>query len=456
MKTLQFFCWLLIGCAVCTGCTPSLTPPPLDPEPQNTIYQQALRTLGRAINAGGEPESLFVVDTVENHSGKKDVPPDITNMVITSVSHLARTGDAVKHAFYDPETTDYKKYVEEYGFPCYILSGAISEFDQELSIEEHGFDLNFFLSPEIEDEIVDFDANVEFSQAKTVSRIAIDFHLREADTNMFVSEVNCSNSILLYDIEKDRQWRFIIHGSGLLRWGKIRVKHGAHEAIRLLTDYSMLQLFGNFYELPYWRALGETSPEIGREILSMWRQEFRDVPQEDQIFLLQMLLRKYPLQEVFIQGVFKSLDDIETEMIRFKLTEQTLDKMRNEHLPDNMLENLRVLENYGFFSESELLGVVEELIGKEQTVHYKELILKHSKFDQFGKITRGFVITALRTYAPQSTRLIQFAEGLRQYPNLEAILAAYPDFLADLYLTLIQHFPMNLPVNLSYITGGLS
>lgn len=61
----------------------------------------------------------------------------------------------------------------------------------------------------------------------------------------------------------------------------------------------------------------------------------------------------------------------------FKLTKQSFEKLRDEHIPKNVLEGLKLLENKEIISKEKFLGAIEKEIGKEQTVKYKELVLKH-------------------------------------------------------------------------------
>ena len=72
------------------------------------------------------------------------------------------------------------------------------------------------------------------------------------------------------------------------------------------------------------------------------------------------------------------IDFMEDTGASFKLTKQSFDNLRNESIPDNILENLEPLKDREFTSEDEFLNAVEKQIGKEQTVRYKELILKHA------------------------------------------------------------------------------
>jgi RNA polymerase sigma factor (sigma-70 family) len=61
----------------------------------------------------------------------------------------------------------------------------------------------------------------------------------------------------------------------------------------------------------------------------------------------------------------------------FILTNSSFQKLRNEGIPNTVLESLKCLEDEEF-TQDELLSAVECRIGKEQTDTYKKLIVKHA------------------------------------------------------------------------------
>jgi phage tail sheath protein FI len=68
----------------------------------------------------------------------------------------------------------------------------------------------------------------------------------------------------------------------------------------------------------------------------------------------------------------------------FKLTEQSLENLKSEGVPDNVLEKLRSLKSYEtgeyeITGEEEFLSILRTTIGDEQTIRFKLLILKHTK-----------------------------------------------------------------------------
>ena len=65
--------------------------------------------------------------------------------------------------------------------------------------------------------------------------------------------------------------------------------------------------------------------------------------------------------------------------VSFKITEQTLSYLKLDGVPDDIIEQLKYIENQEFGIER-FLDILERMIGKEQT--YKSLIMKHSRIDE--------------------------------------------------------------------------
>ena len=61
----------------------------------------------------------------------------------------------------------------------------------------------------------------------------------------------------------------------------------------------------------------------------------------------------------------------------FKITEQSLENLKSEDVPDDILEKLQNLKDQEF-TEEEFLDILKITIGDEQTVRFKSLILKYT------------------------------------------------------------------------------
>ncbi|MFQ5931864.1 MAG: hypothetical protein ACE5MM_05625, partial [Nitrospiraceae bacterium] len=72
---------------------------------------------------------------------------------------------------------------------------------------------------------------------------------------------------------------------------------------------------------------------------------------------------------------------------RFKLTERSLDNLRQEGLPDEIVDKLEALKDREFNTEEEFLEAVRKEIGNDLTVSYRTQIVKHA-VDDISEIQR--------------------------------------------------------------------
>lgn len=383
------------------GCTPSISPKErtqmeqaATPYERDTSYQQALLNLGNVVNKGIDATSVLQTKQVVNKTDQKGIPIDVTDMVISSTNNLA--GDLLRIVPYDPQYIDSELKTGG-GFtrslPTLVIDGAITEYDQNISLKERGLNIQVYAPIKLEDKTtkvavpdkdgnyttveintgskqIDADVGFDFSKTDSISRISVDFHLMDYATLAYLPKKHVTSTILVCTLEKSRRMSFIIYGSGLSLWGKIMESQGTHQAVRTLIDYSMLHLLSSYYHLPYWRALGfETHPKA-QELLAAWRQEFLKLGTDAQgrdlrVLRLQSWLTKYDLGEVYV---------------------------------GNTLANM----------------------------------IPESEYGQFGAVTQALTLKFLYQYAPES-RLVSYVEN-------NGTLT--PDMIADFYVLLIEHVPM--------------
>jgi len=264
-----------------------------------------LNALSRVINSGIGQVSYVQIQPITNKTGTAKLPEDATDIVTNSVNMLAgQYLKAVPYGVGDYVSGNAVAVHEGYApqMPNIAITGAITEFDQDITEEDSSWGLEGYIPAEIESEQVDTDLMAEFSSAESVSRIAIDLRLMDYRNNIILPKMHISNTILVFELSKQRNLGFMIYGSGLSRTGSVSVKQGLHQAVRNLIDYSVLQLFGKFYTVPYWRTLGADAPDSDWNWLEDWRQMFLATPQTQQIGQIQVWLSRYSLDSVYVDG----------------------------------------------------------------------------------------------------------------------------------------------------------
>ncbi|MBC8461724.1 MAG: TonB-dependent receptor [Deltaproteobacteria bacterium] len=78
-------------------------------------------------------------------------------------------------------------------------------------------------------------------------------------------------------------------------------------------------------------------------------------------------------------GMVMAQEEKGQETASFKITEQSLENLKSESVPDDVLKKLQSLKNQEVIGEEKFLGILKETIGGEQTVRFKSLILKHAQ-----------------------------------------------------------------------------
>ncbi len=86
-----------------------------------------------------------------------------------------------------------------------------------------------------------------------------------------------------------------------------------------------------------------------------------------------------PLQRFKYRRSSKIEQNIFATLKRFSLTEQSLENLKKEGIPDKILGKLKPSKHQGFTTEKTFLRTVEKQIKEGHTVRYKDLILTHAK-----------------------------------------------------------------------------
>ncbi len=74
----------------------------------------------------------------------------------------------------------------------------------------------------------------------------------------------------------------------------------------------------------------------------------------------------------------KTLSKLISEVAGYKITDESLEALRAESIPDETVTGLRSLANTEFAKESEFLNALKGHIGEEQAEEYKDILLKHA------------------------------------------------------------------------------
>jgi hypothetical protein len=263
----------------------------------STDYAEALRKLGAKINTLNTERKLIQPKNIGNTAGGNELPFNLTNMVINSVSELA--GPQLVVAPYDPEYIYNDSMTGGKGtraLPNILIGGSITEFDKDIEGDDSSINIDILFSHSG----TQGDVGAGMGGGKKLSRVVIDLYLLDYKTQAVIQGMHISNTIHVLELEKDRDFGFAMWGSGIGIQGRIERKQGFHKAIRNLVEYSILQLFGKYYKLPYWQLL--------------------DVPMQDQ-FVTDRIIKAY-----YAKSPEQQLADIDTMLTQLGIGSNTADR----------------------------------------------------------------------------------------------------------------------------------
>ncbi len=263
------------------------------PSTNELVYDQALVTMGEYINRNGNFKVNLQPKPIGNTAGGAELPVNLTDMVITALSRVA--GDQFNILPFDPQyiSSDYTTGGRgSRALPNYIIEGSITEFDKDFETWARTKEMDVLAGGGSSETDVGF-AN---EKSRRVSRIVLDLHLLDYASHAVIPGVTISNSIHVIELDKQKDFGFAIYGSGIGIRGRIKHTQGYHRAVRNLVEYSVLQLLGKFYNMPYWEILGleGVDPGVTRSI----KRSFYRMKPRKKVKALQRLLNQVDLATV--------------------------------------------------------------------------------------------------------------------------------------------------------------
>jgi hypothetical protein len=272
----------LVLLAACTAparapMEPFATPKPLA---RTTPYTKPLACLGDLYGTySSNPAPLLVsVMPANDVTGASqftsaEVPREFTLMVesaVNSVSPKIRLIN-VDHEFQVRENAVGGRFQRV--TPKLLLKPAISEFDRGLSMTSNKKDLSGFFGKG--KGATDFSGNNSVEEA--TARVAVDMMAYEYGTMSSIPNVHASVGAEVGRKGKNDGWSVSIYGWGVGNTASTKAIQARHEAVRILTEYSVLQTLGRYLRLPYWRCVeGMEEDPVLKQSLSSYQQKLDD------------------------------------------------------------------------------------------------------------------------------------------------------------------------------------
>ena len=249
-------------------------------EKRTTIFEGALRELGELLQAYDIPRTVIQSKNVGNQTAEKNLPSDLYTMIAATIG---KVGPQLVFVPYDAQ---YVISEASTGgtiarlYPQIVIAGGVTGFDKEMFEKER--------EVEASGGWAGAQGGGHIATKADYSQLTIDLNMLDYRTQAYFPGVLASNSIAL---KKDKLgWGVYGYymGSGASFDYELRRKQGVHAALRTLVEYSIIELLGKYFEVPYWRCIAGANPD--EETIKRIKNQFTEQGKENQMLLIKKML----------------------------------------------------------------------------------------------------------------------------------------------------------------------
>ncbi len=222
-------------------------------EKRTTVFEQSLKDFGLLLQAYNIPVTTIQSKNIGNETAEKNLPSDLYAMIASTIGKI---GPQLKFIPYD---TQYLVDESITGgvinriYPQIVLDGGITGFDKDL------FDKS--REAEAAGGWAGAQGGGHLKATGNYSRLTLDLNLMDYRTQSYFPGVIASNSILLE--RSTLGWGvygYYMGNGGSFDYG-IALKQGTYAALRTLVEYSVMEVLGKYFEVPYWRCIKGAAPD---------------------------------------------------------------------------------------------------------------------------------------------------------------------------------------------------
>lgn len=245
-----------------------------------TVFEKSLIDLGELLKAYYAPKTVIQSKNVGNMTAEKNLPSDIYVMIAASINKI---GPQLVFVPYDAQ------YVINEGltggtikrlYPQIVIAGGITGFDKDMFDKEREMEATGGWAGA--------QGGVKVNATANYSRVTLDLNMLDYKTQSYFPGVLASNSIML---QQDKLgWGVYAYymGNGGSFDYSLKRKQGVHAAVRTLLEYSLIELIGKYFEVPYWRCIPGANPDD--EMLRKVRDNFMEKQKDQQHLIIKKML----------------------------------------------------------------------------------------------------------------------------------------------------------------------
>jgi len=283
-----------------TGC--SIKEPKFSKEEQNialpfsnkTYFSDAFKKLNKLLISHNAPTYRIQVKTIENLSSAKGAMPMdsssfIRTPIVLNMNHINLVAYEPIFNKYETKTTGFVYFPEmKKSTPQLVITGGVTQFDKGIISTSDNFDVDI----DVGGGDWQTDGRFNTDKSNSFSQIALDLSMFRYKNRTYVSGVATTNKIEIFRKRKKNRFGLFLNGSGIGYSKYATLQQSKDEALRILTEYSLIQLLGRLYSIPYWKC---TTPqmEVDSYVMEKVLMKFNTANQKNKIALIEQLIGFY-------------------------------------------------------------------------------------------------------------------------------------------------------------------
>ena len=222
-----------------------------------TYFKGAFQKLNRLLILTNQPKYRFQVKTIENMtSAKQAMPSDSRGFIRTPLIRYMNRLDLVAYEpiynKFETKTTGFVYFPQmKKVMPQLVINGGVTQFDKGIISKSDNFDID----TEFGRGRGNTDMRFDHDRSDDLSQIALDLSIFRYQDRTYLTGIATQNKIEIHRKRKKNRFGMFLNGSGIGYSKYTTLQQSKDEALRILTEYSLIQLLGRLYEVPYWRCV---------------------------------------------------------------------------------------------------------------------------------------------------------------------------------------------------------